>query len=88
MYAAANYLFLVCMWTFCLILMDKGFMLLRIAISRGVWMAQLIKHPTLIPAQVMISGLWDPALLQVSCSVGSLLEIHSLSLIPLLLLPK
>ena len=46
---------------------------------RGTWVAQLVKPPW---AKVMISGSWDQALRWAPHSVGSLLEILSLSLCP------
>jgi len=45
--------------------------------------AQSVKRPTLISAQVMISGSWDPAPRQAPRSAGSLLQILSLSPSPL-----
>ena len=39
--------------------------------SRGPWGAQSVKR--LPSAQVMVSGFWDRALCQASCSLGSLL---------------
>ena len=50
-------------------------------ISRGAWGAQSVKRLPLV--HVMISGSWDGALCQASCSAGSLLLFLPLTTPPL-----
>ena len=47
----------------------------KIQLYRGTRVVQLVKHLPL--AQIMLSGSWDGALSQASCSQGACFSLHS-----------